>query len=449
MAELNFIETSASEISAEILSQLENHVAEPLFPGDERRIFGEALAEVVVSVFNSVNDACRQKMLRYARGTVLDALGETRDVQRISASKASVTLRFGINEPITTNIIIPAGLRVTGDFIRYFLTNTTVVLPAGSLSVEVTATAEEGGESYNEIASGEINTIVDISEVPMLDYVTNTSVSFGGGDEETDEAYRERIREAENKLSTAGPVAAYRYWALSANPLVSDAVVESEKEEIVRTIQVYNGHAFIGGDTLLPETLEVYLPDGAKATDGTDYTVEYTDNLLDLTLLSEILESASSIEIRISRDMRGRVKIVPICAGGELPSADVLSDVLAMCSSDDVRPLTDYVTVESPSVEYYDIDLVYYTNTSDESKAVQNIEGSGGAIDQYVFWQGSKLGQDINPDHLRKLILSPDWDDELVGADRIDIIQPVYKELNSTTVAKFSGKLSVHHVVKE
>ena len=32
--------------------------------------------------------------------------------------------------------------------------------------------------------------------------------------------------------------------------------------------------------------------------------------------------------------MYGRVKIVPICAGGEIPDEDILADVLAACSAD-------------------------------------------------------------------------------------------------------------------
>ena len=446
MAELNFIETSADEIVGEVLEQLENGVAEPLYPGDERRIFGDALAAVIVSVFNSVNDACRQKMLRYARGEVLDALGENRDVKRLDPTHATTTLRFSISSAVASNIVIPAGLRVSSDFNRYFLTDSTVVLYAGALSADVTATAERGGSDYNGIAPGEIASIVDISEAALIDSVANLTETEGGGDIESDDAYRERIREAENKLSTAGPAKAYKYWALSANSLVSDAVVLSDREEITCTLPVYDGHAFKGGDTLLPGTLAVYLPDDTTA--DADYTATYADNLLTLEL-SGALANAKTVKIKISRDMRGTVKIVPICAGGELPSEEVLADVLAACSADDVRPLTDRVIVEAPSVVYYDIDLVYYTTRANESEVVQNIEGSDGAINRYVYWQGSNLDQDINPDYLRKLILAPDWGEELTGATRVEITAPKFTELDSTTVAKFSGKLTVSHVVKD
>ena len=448
MSELNFIETDAKEISDTVLEELESGVNEPLYPGDERRIYGEALAQVVVTVYNTVNDACRQKMLRYARGEVLDALGENRDVTRLDPTYATTTLRFGVSEPVASNIIIPAGIRVTGDYMHYFLTDSTVVLYAGQSFVEVTATAENGGSEYNDIAPGIIETIVDVSDVPLIDYVTNIDATAGGGDEEGDEAYRERIREAENRLSTAGTAKAYKYWALSSNPLVSDAVVESETERISRTLKTYAGYAFQGGANLLPDTLVVYLPDGSEAEAEVDYTATYEDELLTLTL-SGALADTESVTIAITRIMCGRVKIVPICAGGEIPDEEVLADVLAACTAEDVKPLTDHVTVEAPSVESYDIELTYYTTKANESEVVQNVEGSGGAIDRYINWQGSSLDQDINPDELRKMILCPHWEERLTGAHHVDIIKPTYKELPKTTVAKFSGNLKVTHIVKD
>lgn len=445
---LDFIETDSGAILTTVLQNLENGVSEPLYPGDERRIFGEALAQVVVSVYNTVNDACRQKMLRYARGSVLDAIGETRDTKRIQPSHATVLLRFGIEDPISSNIVIPAGLRVTGDFIHYFATDTTVVLYAGNTYIEVMATAETGGVDSNEFEPGEINAIVDISEAPLIDYVTNVTTSDGGGNEEDDDAYRERIRESENRLSTAGPASAYKYWALSADPLVTDAVVESEKEQVERVLKAYAGHAFQGGANLIPDTLKVYNPDGSEAIRGVDYTATYEDELLMLKL-SGALEDVETVRIEITRNMYGRVKIVPICAGGEIPDEETLSAVLSSCAADDVRPLTDMVLVEPPNVMEYDIDLTYYTTKANESEVVQNVEGPGGAIARYIYWQSSFLDQDINPDELRKLILCPNWSENLVGATRVEITKPEFTELPSTTVAKFSGNMTVRHVAKD
>jgi hypothetical protein len=105
------------------------------------------------------------------------------------------------------------------------------------------------------------------------------------------------------------------------------------------------------------------------------------------------------------------------------------------------------VIVEAPRVHYYDIELKYYTPAADESRAIETIEGPGGAIDQYIYWQDSALDRDINPDKLRALILAPSWASDLVGAVRVDIITPTFTQLSETTVAKHSGSLVVSHEV--
>ena len=50
MSELKFIETTDETIYTDILEELENGVGEPLYPGDERRIFGDTMAKVIVAV---------------------------------------------------------------------------------------------------------------------------------------------------------------------------------------------------------------------------------------------------------------------------------------------------------------------------------------------------------------------------------------------------------------
>ena len=66
--------TDASTLYKTIITELEKGTGEPLYPGDERRIFGEALVPVFVALYNSLNDVGRQTLLRYARGEVLDAI---------------------------------------------------------------------------------------------------------------------------------------------------------------------------------------------------------------------------------------------------------------------------------------------------------------------------------------------------------------------------------------
>lgn len=404
-----FITTDAELIRDEIITELESSVGGPLYPGDERRMFAEALVAVFVSMYNSLNDAARQKMLRYARGSVLDALGERVGVARIAPTSATTTLRFSLSEPVGENVLIPQGTRATSDSTHYFETTAAAVIEVGETFIDVDAKSVDGGAAYNGIPIGGINSLVD--PVVYVDRVSNTTETSGGGDEETDDSYRERIKAAPSKLSTAGPINGYKYWAMSADSKIVDVTVKSEQETITR------------------------------------YTAEYTDGLLTITLTSGgALSGASSVKISIDTTNAGVVRIVPMCADGEIPDDTVLEKVFAAVNASEVRPLTDRVKVEAPTVEEYDVVLTYYTTAAEESDCILTVEGAGGAIDQFNKWQSAELGRDINPDKLRALILAPSGDGA-VGASRVVITSPTFKELNDTTIAKFSGTKTIKHEV--
>lgn len=443
--ELEFIDTDSESIYEKIKESIENTIGESLYPGDERDVFANALSYVLIAAFNSVNDACQQKMLRYARGTTLDALGEGRGVMRKMSETASVTLKFSVAQSMASNIVIPSGIRVTGDYEHYFITDDTVIINAGDTSATVDATAEIGGSDYNGLEAGTITTIVDISKIPLVSSVTNVTTSAGGADEEEDDVYRERIREAENAYSTAGTAKAYKYWALTADSTVTDAVVSLEDETVTKDLTVYAQKAFIGGTYIHDKTLKVYKKDGTLCVLDRDYSYNYDDQLLTISLLDPI-KTETSLKVSYERTNGGHVRIIPLVEGGGVPSDAVIKKVKDVCSSDDVKPLTDIVDVVKPEEVEYSIELTYYTTFKDANEVITNVEGPGGAIDQYKDWQCSCIGYDINPDELRKRILSPG--EGLTGANRVIVTKPEYVELNDTQVAKCTG-VKVTHVTQD
>lgn len=449
--DISLTTTDASTIYKTIIASLEKSAGEPLYPGDERRIFGEGLVAVYVALYNSLNDVGRQTLLRYARGEVLDAIGERLDVKRLEGSPAKTTMRFSLSTPQDKNIIIPKWTKVTPDSENYFATDEIAVLQAGAYSVEVPASAVSNGEKYNGYAAGTIGTLVDL--IPYIETVTNLTETAGGDDGEPyttegDNRLRERIRLAPAKRSTAGPELAYIYWAMTADSSIVDAKAVSETETTTETLPVYAGRAFKGGGTLLTDTLVVKAHgQSAAAVKDTDYTVDYTDALLTITVKGS-LENAESIDVTITKTLEGQVKLIPLLEGGQIPDAAMLAKVLDVVNAKDIRPLTDKVRAVAPEVETYDIEIVYYTTPESEAEVIANVEGTGGAIDRYNEWQVAALGRDINPDQLRKRILSPSWGENQTGAFRVDVVKPTYKALDDTQVAKFSGHLTVSHKVE-
>lgn len=249
MSDYNFIEVDAEQIKNDTLMNLTWSTGEELYQGDERRIFGEGLSSVLISERNAVNDAARQRLLRYARGVVLDYLGEFLDVKRLNPSPAYATFRFTVSAVQTTNIVIPQGTRITADGTVCFATDENVVLQAGETYVDVEATCQTAGSEYNGLAAGSINVLVDL--IPFIQSVANTESTLGGDDGEPyttdgDNRFRSRIQQAPAALTTAGPKSSYQYFALSADPDIMDVYVDCPEE----TPTVVDIYVLMAGGTL-------------------------------------------------------------------------------------------------------------------------------------------------------------------------------------------------------
>lgn len=230
-----FNETDAEKIVTGILARLQEDVAETLYPGDERRIFAQAVASLLVTCYNTMEDNARQSLLRYARNNVLDLIGETYGCTRLAEHKATTTLRFSTSNAAESDITVPAGTRASNEAGLTFVTDADAIIPSGSTYVDTTATAETGGVAYNNLLTGTINVLID--SVPYISSVTNTAVTTNGTNKETDDDYRERIRLALSAISTAGGKASYIYWAKSVSADISDVFLPEPPTP--NTIQIY------------------------------------------------------------------------------------------------------------------------------------------------------------------------------------------------------------------
>ena len=448
MSDFHIIDCDTEKIYDDILTNLEKHVGEPLYPGDERRYFGEAIALLFTQMYSIADDAGKQTMLKYARGETLDAIGARLDVTRRTGKPAHCTVRFGVQTPLDQDIEIPKYTKVTSDSTHYFAIPETIILKAGTYYVESIAYATVNGEDANNIMAGNLYQLVD--KVPYISSVTNIDATSGGDDGEPyttagDNKFRERIRVAPNKLSCAGPRGAYQYWGLTSTDAIRDLQCVSEHEIMRTNFPVISGRLFIGGSHLDPDTLVIFDQDGKIST---DYTKDYTNDLLTVTLGNSI-KGQSSLYVEIYRTLEGHVKIVPLLEKGKVLDAELKREILSVLDDEKIRPMTDFVEVEAPHEVTFDIELSYTVTPGTEKEMVEKIEDSGGAVDQYIEWQTSKLGRDINPDTLRQLIISSAWTDGLInGALNVEIVSPTLKELDNTEVAVFSGKKKISHQVK-
>lgn len=122
------------------------------------------------------------------------------------------------------------------------------------------------------------------------------------------------------------------------------------------------------------------------------------------------------------------VYIRPLMAGGELPTQSILDLIEEKLSADTVRPLTDKVYVVAPDVKNYELNATYYIGRSNQARAAEIQTAVNTAIADYILWQRSAMGRDINPDELRRRMLQ-------AGAKRTVITSPVFTVTDDSEVA--------------
>lgn len=255
--ELQFVETDAEVIVADLISTFEDYLGETLAVGDERRMFLQGFGYVLADQLIHINETGRSNLLRYAVGNELDGLGDLYLNARLEAQCASVTLKFTLSTSPSQSVTIPKGTRVTPDGELFFATDEQITFGANTVerSKEVTATATVAGSNHNDYGVGSINILVDTNT--YISSVENTTVSGGGRDRETDEEYRTRLRESLYSFSVAGPANAYKTLALSVSSDVADVSVYSPSAGVVEIAVIKsNGVIPSADDELLTMILE-------------------------------------------------------------------------------------------------------------------------------------------------------------------------------------------------
>ncbi len=380
---LTFFDTTAETLYKKYCEKLQTLTGEKMYEGDERLVYAQCFFTVIVALFNTFNESAKARMLKYAYGEILDAIGEFNNCQRLQPSKATCTISFKTTSAKSNAITIPKGTRVT-DGVYTFQTVEDCTLAVGLLSVSVDAECVDGGTKANGIPVGSISTIIDT--VIGITGCTNTTVSSGGDngepypyDEENhpdgdngegDDRYRERIRLANSAYSCAGSENAYIYWAKTA--------------------------------------------------------------------------SADIVDVRvISEQQAGTIDLVIMTKDG-VTSDELIEKVLEICSSDEVRPMNDIVNVIAPEIIPYDIEIEYTVMDGNQGQAIADLSGENGACNRFAEYTGAKLGRDINPDLLHHYCMQSSIGEKQGAVWSCKIISPTAQELQDNQVAKWTGNVLLH-----
>jgi phage-related baseplate assembly protein len=245
--DIDFCVKDASQIEADVITNYENYfylytqITKTLARGDPVRLFFETIIYQLVVQRSIVDSTGKQNLLKYAKGANLDNVGAKWGVRggRTKPTYATTVLQFTLanNLTLTSDSVVPIGTQAQTGEHHVFATTAEGTIKAGSVSVDVPAKAMEAGSALNGLVVGQISLLVSW-HAPFLVSVSNTTVSSGGSDLESDDHLRARIWMAPESFSTAGPKEAYESWAASANNDIMDVSVWSAPE-VAGQVYVY------------------------------------------------------------------------------------------------------------------------------------------------------------------------------------------------------------------
>ena len=427
-SEYQFVSTDAEKLEALLIASYEKITKISIQPASPEKLFIQWVTSIILQERVLNNYTGNQNIPSRAEGENLDALGELFYVtERPDAQPAVCTERFHISEVQETAILIPAGTRVTdASSTLIWETAADVYVPIGSTYVDTQIRCRTPGVIGNGYAAGQINTAVD-----LYDYYSkceNITVSDDGADRAKDDEYYELMRSSMDSYSTAGPMGAYVYHAKRVSTEIADVKAVQPSEALKATLDLYtlsgNKYAFIGGDTLKAYTLKVYPAGSATpAVKAEDYTVNYSDGLLTISITGGgSLASAEKVDIEIEQVKAGYVYIYVLMDDGTIATTETKNAVLAACSEDTTRPLTDRVEVKDPEIVSYNIAFTYYIPKGMTASSLEIQEAVNAAVREYVSWQCGSLGRDINPSELYGRLMK-------TGIKRLELTSPNFTAL--------------------
>lgn len=158
-----------------------------------------------------------------------------------------------------------------------------------------------------------------------------------------------------------------------------------------------------------PESLSVAGPEEAYKS----ITKKYSNAVLDV------------VPLHVSP---GVVEVIVLLENGELPNEAFLGGLQEFLADGTRRPLTDHVIVKSPGQVFYDLNVTYFLLKNQLGQAQELTAAVTKSVDDFINWQKSKIGRDVNPSELIYRMRE-------AGAKRINVATPEFTTIEKGEVA--------------
>jgi phage-related baseplate assembly protein len=207
-----------------------------LGPSDRRYHYLLSLTAYFSAAFLQIDSAAKQNLLPFASNGFLQALGAIYGPRAmpLPAVGATVTLQFTLAIALSSVADVPAGTQVASAEASglVFATDADLQIPIGVTTGTVSATCTTLGVVGNGLPPNTLITLLNFNAL-FTTSVTNIETTAGGADAEDQSAggaYAQRIFKVTDSYSNAGSYGAYEFFALSADPSISDVAVSGPED---------------------------------------------------------------------------------------------------------------------------------------------------------------------------------------------------------------------------
>lgn len=231
LPDITFIDDDTYE---EILDRMRNNFLskkqeitgeeETLLPTDDMNIVLNSTALLIHQLNRRVESGLRKNLLKYSDDVHLVGLGMYKNVERILSKKASCLVQFTLSEAQDEDYIISAGTEISKDDVVFYTAEESTIA-AGELTKDVLCMCKESGEKGNNIAIGELKTLV--KPLPYISKAENIETTYGGQDEESEYDFANRILNSTDGRSVGGTDVSYKYFCKKADKDIKDVFTKT------------------------------------------------------------------------------------------------------------------------------------------------------------------------------------------------------------------------------
>lgn len=143
--------------------------------------------------------------------------------------------------------------------------------------------------------------------------------------------------------------------------------------------------------------------------------------------------SPAVLDVAVTSPEACYVDVRVILRDGQEATEAVLKEIEEALNASDIRPLTDIVTVSAPETVNFSVDATFWIAQPNRESAAAIEREVRAAVDSFIIWQTSKMGRDINPSYLTKLMMD-------AGAKRVEVRQPTFQSVADIAVGKLKSK---------